>query len=90
MRYQARSYLLDQPMADCLDFFGLAIDNANHGRWAVEHGNAIAPVLDIAVHVRSTAQVPRLFIYNAPMAMALRGTAQQIALADRLIKESDR
>jgi hypothetical protein len=54
------------------------------------HAGAPQNLQDIAVHVRSTAQVPRLFIYNAPRAMALRGTAEQIALADRLIKESDK
>jgi hypothetical protein len=45
---------------------------------------------EIATEVRSTTEVKRIFIYNAPRAMALRGTAAQIALADRLITERDR
>jgi hypothetical protein len=38
----------------------------------------------------SMAEIRRLFIYNAPRAMAVRGTAGQIALADRLIQERDK
>jgi len=30
-----------------------------------------------------------VFTYNAPRAMALRGTTDQIAAADRLVKELD-
>lgn len=45
---------------------------------------------EIAVQVRTTAAIRRLFTYNAPRAMALRGTADQMTLADRLIKERDR
>jgi type II secretory pathway component GspD/PulD (secretin) len=44
----------------------------------------------IAVIVRQTTRVRYLFTYNAPQAMMLRGTAAQIALADRLINEQDR
>jgi len=36
------------------------------------------------------AEIRRLFIYNALRAIALRGTAGQIALADRLIQERDK
>jgi hypothetical protein len=45
---------------------------------------------EIATQVRSMTEVRRLFTYNAPKAVALRETASQIALADRLIKERDR
>ena len=45
---------------------------------------------EIATSVRATTGVRRLFTYNAPRAVALRGTADQIALADRLFKERDR
>jgi len=45
---------------------------------------------EVAVQVRTTTQVRRLFTYNAPRAMALRGTADQIAMAERLIKERNK
>ncbi len=45
---------------------------------------------EIATEVRSMAQIRRLFIYNAPRALAMRDTAGQVALADRLIQERDK
>src|SRR5260370_357427 len=45
---------------------------------------------EVAVQVRTTTEVRRLFTYNAPRAMAVRGTADQIAMAERLIKERNK
>jgi len=45
---------------------------------------------EIAAHVRTTTAVRRLFTYNAIRAMAVRGTVEQIALADRMIRERQR
>jgi type II secretory pathway component GspD/PulD (secretin) len=45
---------------------------------------------EIATQVRTMTAAQRLFTYTAPRALAIRGTADQIALADRLIKERDR
>jgi hypothetical protein len=45
---------------------------------------------EIVTNVRSTTGSRRVFTYNAPRAVALRGTADQIALADRLFNERDR
>lgn len=47
-------------------------------------------VQEIATQLHRTARIPRVFIYNAPRAIALRGTAAQIALAERMIQEQDR
>jgi hypothetical protein len=44
----------------------------------------------IATEVRKTTAVKRIFTYNAPRAMTLRGTSAQIALADRLIADRER
>jgi hypothetical protein len=44
---------------------------------------------EIATQVRTTTQVRRLFTYNAPRAVALRGTDDQIAMAEKLIKKLD-
>ena len=54
------------------------------------HAGTPQRLQEIATEVRSMAEIRRLFIYKAPSAMALRGTAGQIALADRLIQERDR
>ena len=42
---------------------------------------------EVAVHVRTTTRCPRLFTYNAPRAIALRGTPAQIAQAGQLIND---
>ena len=54
------------------------------------HTETAQRLQEIATQVRSMTEVRRLFTYNAQRALALRGTAGQIALADRLIKERDR
>ena len=54
------------------------------------HAATAQRLQQIATEVRSMAEIRRLFIYNAPRAVAMRGTAAQIALADRLIQERDR
>ncbi len=46
-------------------------------------------VQEIAVQVRLTSQVRRIFTYNPGNRIALRGTTHQMALADRLIRELD-
>jgi hypothetical protein len=43
-----------------------------------------------AVHVRSASQISHVFTYGRPRALAVRGTAAQIALAGRLIDAEDR
>jgi hypothetical protein len=54
------------------------------------HSETVESFQKIATQVRTTTQVRRLFTYNAPRAVALRGTDDQIAMADKLIKELDR
>jgi len=54
------------------------------------HAESPQRLQQIASEVRSTTEVKRIFIYNAPRAIAARGTAAQIAWADRLITERDR
>jgi hypothetical protein len=45
---------------------------------------------EIATQVRTMAEIRRLFTYNQPRALAIRGTPDQLELADRLIKERDK
>jgi hypothetical protein len=54
------------------------------------HAGTAQRLQEIATQVRSMAEIQRLFTYNAPRAIALRGTSEQIALADRLIAERDK
>jgi hypothetical protein len=54
------------------------------------HAGTAERLQEIAGQVRSMAEIRRLFTYNAPRAIALRGTLEQIALADRLIAERDK
>jgi hypothetical protein len=54
------------------------------------HAGTPQRLQEIATQVRSMAEIRRLFVYNVPSALALRGTAGQIALADRLIAERDK
>ena len=54
------------------------------------HGETVQRLQEITVEVRSITAVRRLFTYNAPKAIAMRGTASQIAMADRLIQERDK
>ena len=44
---------------------------------------------ETATDVRSIADIRRIFIYNAPSAMTLRGGAAQIALAEWLVNQFD-
>jgi hypothetical protein len=54
------------------------------------HAESPQRLQQIATEVRSTAEIRRVFIYNAARALTLRGTAAQIAWAERLIAERDR
>src|SRR5262249_40436525 len=44
---------------------------------------------EIATAVRAVTGIPRLFIYNAPKLLAVRGTEDQMGLAEWLVKELD-
>jgi hypothetical protein len=42
----------------------------------------------IAAAVRSNTRIRRLFVYNSIGALALRGNAEDVATAEKLIKQS--
>jgi hypothetical protein len=42
-----------------------------------------------ATDIRVKTGIRRVFTYNAPRAMAVRGTVDQVAMADRMVKELD-
>lgn len=49
------------------------------------HTKTVAELQKLAVEVRTTTQVRRLFTYNTPSAICVRGTANQIARAEELL-----
>ena len=53
------------------------------------HAEGPQRLQQIAAEVRSTTQIKRIFTYNAPRALTLRGTAAQIAMANQMIAERD-
>ena len=44
---------------------------------------------ETAKAVRAATKIPRVYVVNAPRALALRGTGEQLALAERMIKQLD-
>ncbi|HEY6346170.1 MAG TPA: hypothetical protein VIY49_32180 [Bryobacteraceae bacterium] len=53
------------------------------------HIATVADLQKTATQVRSEASIPRIYTYNAPRILALRANADQIAHADRLLKQLD-
>jgi hypothetical protein len=54
------------------------------------HTPSVQDFQKAATQIREATQIKRIFTYNAPRAFALRGTADQIALAERLTQELDK
>lgn len=53
------------------------------------HASTPQDFQEVATAVRSVAQIRRVFTYNAPRAMVVRGQPEQIALADWLVNQLD-
>lgn len=51
----------------------------------VPYADTIQAFQEVATLVRSTAQIPRMFTYNAPRALVMRGTSSQAALSEWLL-----
>ncbi|MCU1339738.1 MAG: hypothetical protein JWO19_5319 [Bryobacterales bacterium] len=54
------------------------------------HTGDIQSFQKAATQLRTATQIKRVFTYNTPKAVALRGTADQIAMAERVAKEVDK
>ncbi len=54
------------------------------------HAETPERLQEIAVEVRTGAMIRRAFLYNALRAIALRGTAEQLDMANRMIEERDK
>ena len=53
------------------------------------HSGTVQHLQEAATDIRAIADIRRLFTYNAPSAITLRGTAAQIALSEWLVSELD-
>jgi hypothetical protein len=56
----------------------------------LSHAQTLQELQEIATLVRVKADIRQLFVYSARKALAMRGTAPQIALAESLISERDK
>ena len=54
------------------------------------HASTPSDCQKTATEVRATTRCRYLLTYNAASAIAIRGSAEQIALANRLIQEQDK
>jgi hypothetical protein len=68
------------------------IDTGNHGETAVRvfylpYTSTVQQFQEVATLVRTIAEVRRVFTYNAPKALVVRGTADQIAAVDWMVHE---
>jgi hypothetical protein len=53
------------------------------------HTGSVQAFQKAAIQIRSVTNITRIFTYNSGRALALRGTADQIAMAVRMIQELD-
>jgi len=53
------------------------------------HAASVQDLQKIATTIRTTAQIPRVFTFNAPRVLALRGTVDQLQQAGRMLAELD-
>jgi general secretion pathway protein D len=56
----------------------------------IKNATSVQELQEISVTVRSVTEIRRAFTYNAMNAILLRGTADQIALAEKLIADLDK
>jgi hypothetical protein len=57
--------------------------------FSLAHAKTVQRLQEVAVQVRTMTQARRLFTYNAPRIIAMRGTPGQVEQADQLIRERD-
>ena len=50
----------------------------------------VAAFQQVATQVRTATSIRRVFTYNATMAMAVRGTAAQLAMVDQMLQDRAR
>jgi hypothetical protein len=68
------------------------VDPANHGETAVRvfylpYASTVQQFQEVATVIRTIGEVRRIFTYNAPRALIVRGTADQVALTAWMVSE---
>ncbi len=68
------------------------IDTANHGETAVRvfyvpYAATVQQFQEVGTVIRTVGEIRRVFTYNAPRALIVRGTADQVAMVDWTIHE---
>lgn len=53
----------------------------------LNHAGSVQDFQRAATQVRTTAKIRRVFTYNGPRAMVVRGTTDQLAIAEQLVKD---
>jgi len=56
----------------------------------VQNATSVQEFQEISVAVRSLTEIRRVYTYNAQKAILIRGTVDQVALAEKLIKDLDK
>jgi general secretion pathway protein D len=56
----------------------------------VTNATSVQEFQEIATAIRTVAEIRRVFTYNAQKAMVVRGTVDQVALAEKLVHDLDR
>ena len=56
----------------------------------VTNATSVQEFQEIATAIRTVAEIRRVFTYNAQKAMVVRGTADQVALAEKLVHDLDK
>ena len=56
----------------------------------IRNSTTVQDLQEIATTVRSVTEIRRSFVYSAQNAILVRGTADQVALAEKLIKDIDK
>jgi general secretion pathway protein D len=56
----------------------------------ITNATSVQEFQEIATAIRSLAEIRRIFTYNAQKAMLVRGTADQVALAEKLVLDLDK
>jgi hypothetical protein len=79
-----------EPTAVASDVYRMA-DDSHHENivrvFYIKDATTVQAFQQLATQIRTTTQIRRVFTYNASMAMALRGTPEQLAMAEQMLKD---
>jgi len=82
---------LDRQTVPDSEYHELRVSNADDvvHLFFLPHTASVKEFQEIVTAVRTVADIRRVFTYNSPRAVAVRGTGDQVALTDFLVRELD-